>query len=328
MALQSANTILKSTQFWAFEEKTQRYIKHQFQDYAYRLALKLGDLSHKPIYMRLAKTVPHALLEQAASFADDYRDEPNKGKLFMWKLKQLREEYDYKQAAKNFAQAHVVKTMATFFDQFAQELIQKHQQQFNDSYEAELRAVAEYITQDRKARAKPRVLVLQSGALDLNYFVNLGFKTTAYDISRTIVSKAKEKYPKLGLKHKQDFTALKSPTKYQALWGYRLWNIVSLDTEVLHLSILNRMCEVGAVMALCLTCGDAAEEQHSWQELEHNSQKYLYYQKINNLDKFREKAEATGWSLTKISSQPQGTLVWLQKMTDVLPIEEESLRED
>ncbi len=72
--------------------KKNSYVNYEFQDFAYRLALKLGDLDHKGIYFRLAKYELRSRLEVALAFACDYTHEPNKGKLFMWKLKQIREE--------------------------------------------------------------------------------------------------------------------------------------------------------------------------------------------------------------------------------------------
>lgn len=68
------------------------YISREFQKYAYDLAQELGDLDHKSLYMRLAKTNPRQLLEQARYFVKDASKVQNRARLFMWKLKQLREE--------------------------------------------------------------------------------------------------------------------------------------------------------------------------------------------------------------------------------------------
>lgn len=67
------------------------YITQEFQDYAYRLAVELNDLKHKGIYMRLAKREKRGLLEQARRFVSD-SNAKSKAKLFMWKLKQLKQE--------------------------------------------------------------------------------------------------------------------------------------------------------------------------------------------------------------------------------------------
>ena len=73
-----------------------KYVTKEFQDYGYRLAVKLGDTKRASLYIKLAKEKPRAFLEQALSFAIDYPNAKSKPRLFMWKLKQLEEEYDKK----------------------------------------------------------------------------------------------------------------------------------------------------------------------------------------------------------------------------------------
>lgn len=65
------------------------HITQEFQDYGYRLAVELDDMSHKSLYMRMAKTVDRKLLESARTFVLDANAD-SKGRLFMWKLKQLK----------------------------------------------------------------------------------------------------------------------------------------------------------------------------------------------------------------------------------------------
>ncbi len=86
--MQSLKRILKSYQI---DEDKQRRISREWQDYAYRLALELEGLEHKAIYMRLAKNEDRSLLEEVRIFVRG-ANAKNKGGLFMWKLKQLREE--------------------------------------------------------------------------------------------------------------------------------------------------------------------------------------------------------------------------------------------
>ena len=66
-----------------------KYISREYQDYGYRLAAELGDLKHKTLYIKLAKEVDRALLEQTKSFAIG-SNARNRGALFMWKLKELK----------------------------------------------------------------------------------------------------------------------------------------------------------------------------------------------------------------------------------------------
>lgn len=73
-------------------EDSAKYIAHEFQNYGYRLAVDLDDLPHKSLYIRLAKTLPRQILEQARSFAVDAQHAKSRARLFMWKMKELRKQ--------------------------------------------------------------------------------------------------------------------------------------------------------------------------------------------------------------------------------------------
>ena len=73
-----------------FNPLEDKYISREFQSYGIYLSESLGDYKHKSLYIRLAKTVPRAILEKALSFARD-ANATSKPKLFMWKMKKLRE---------------------------------------------------------------------------------------------------------------------------------------------------------------------------------------------------------------------------------------------
>lgn len=81
-----------------FDPREDRYISREFQKYAYDLAEELGDLEHKSLYMRLAKTTPRHLLEAARYFVKDAGNVRSPARLYMWKLKQLRDEWKKKNA--------------------------------------------------------------------------------------------------------------------------------------------------------------------------------------------------------------------------------------
>jgi hypothetical protein len=69
-----------------------KYVTKEYQDYGYRLALQLDDVKRKALYMKLAKNEKRVLLEKALRFAADYPNAKNKASIFMWKLKELRNE--------------------------------------------------------------------------------------------------------------------------------------------------------------------------------------------------------------------------------------------
>lgn len=81
-----------------FNPTQDRFISREFQKYAYDLAEELLDLDHKSLYMRLVKTTPRHLIEQARYFVKDAQNVQNRGRLFMWKLSQLKKEKKLKDA--------------------------------------------------------------------------------------------------------------------------------------------------------------------------------------------------------------------------------------
>ena len=81
--MQSIRDILKR-----FDPVKDKYISREFQAFGVHLAKKLQDERHKSMYIRFAKTIPRAILEEAYRFVIDSHAR-NKAALFMWKLKEL-----------------------------------------------------------------------------------------------------------------------------------------------------------------------------------------------------------------------------------------------
>lgn len=73
-----------------FNPTTDKYVSREFQTFGIHLSEELNDYKHKSLYIKLAKTTNRALLEKALTFACDSQAK-NKGALFMWKLKELKE---------------------------------------------------------------------------------------------------------------------------------------------------------------------------------------------------------------------------------------------
>ena len=81
----------------SFDWQEDRFISREFQKYGYDLAKELNDLEHKALYMKLAKETPRQLLEQARNFVKDAGKVRSRGRLFMWKLQQLKKERKQKE---------------------------------------------------------------------------------------------------------------------------------------------------------------------------------------------------------------------------------------
>jgi hypothetical protein len=82
--MQTVQDILKK-----FNPVEDKYISREFQSYGVYLAQELGDEKHISLYIKLAKTMPRALLDKALSFVKD-SNARSKPRLFMWKLKDLQ----------------------------------------------------------------------------------------------------------------------------------------------------------------------------------------------------------------------------------------------
>lgn len=72
------------------EIKRPKNISTEFQMYGIYLAEQLEDTKHYSLYIKLAKTKPRKILDGALSYVKDYPNAKSKGKLFMWKLKHLK----------------------------------------------------------------------------------------------------------------------------------------------------------------------------------------------------------------------------------------------
>lgn len=80
-----------------YNKNRPKNLSQEFQIYGVYLCESLGDDNY-PLYMRLAKRTDRALLEEALSFVKGYAAAKSKPKVFLWKLKLLKEEKKEKQA--------------------------------------------------------------------------------------------------------------------------------------------------------------------------------------------------------------------------------------
>jgi len=71
-----------------FNPLEDKYVSREFQSYGVHLSEKLCDERRKSLYIKLAKTHPRPVLEEALRFVVD-SGARNMGALFMWKLKEM-----------------------------------------------------------------------------------------------------------------------------------------------------------------------------------------------------------------------------------------------
>jgi hypothetical protein len=62
----------------------------EFQQYGVYLAESLDDTKHYSLYIKLAKNIDRSILEEALTYTKGYLTAKSKARIFMWRLKQLR----------------------------------------------------------------------------------------------------------------------------------------------------------------------------------------------------------------------------------------------
>jgi hypothetical protein len=67
--------------------------KYEFQAYGNRLAEELNDRKHRSLYIKMAKEEDRNLLEAARLYVLGAEKITEKGRLFMWKLSELKKEH-------------------------------------------------------------------------------------------------------------------------------------------------------------------------------------------------------------------------------------------
>ena len=77
-----------------------KYISTEYQMYGLRLSSQLGDKKRATMYIKWAKEKPRAILETALRFTIDYPNAKDKSRIFMWKVKELEDEYAKKKTKK------------------------------------------------------------------------------------------------------------------------------------------------------------------------------------------------------------------------------------
>jgi Zn-finger domain-containing protein len=65
---------------------------YEYQAYGNRLAEEFSDMKHRALYIKLAKSEKRNLLERAREYVLSSEKATTKGKLFMWKLTQLKKD--------------------------------------------------------------------------------------------------------------------------------------------------------------------------------------------------------------------------------------------
>ncbi len=65
-------------------------LSQEFQVFGVYLAESLEDTKHYSLYIKMAKEIDRAVLEEALSYTKGYYSAKNKARVFMWRLKEIK----------------------------------------------------------------------------------------------------------------------------------------------------------------------------------------------------------------------------------------------
>lgn len=301
--IKTVKDILSSNDFLESRQKSQKYVRHEFQDYAYRLAADMGDLQHRAIYMKLAKTVDRVTLEQAAAFAKDYTKEPNKGKIFMWRLAELRAAAKFKKDLQNTDYQFVMQRMSEFYSELARVLVKKQGNELS-SQMSSLQRLVELLQPDAQVKRKQKVLVMGSGGgSESGWLAGCHLAVTGLEISPALVKLAKREAPEAKFIGKRDFLQNSFTDKsFSAAWCGRMWQILPLEVESDYLSELARVLIPQGYLYLEIRLTD--KEYNRWEEFTLRDKQKMRFVKCNELDKLERKYRKAGFKYVDTQQLP------------------------
>ncbi len=253
------------------EGKKVRGTAYEFQDYAYRLASDLNDLEHLPIYMKLTKSYPRYLLEKVYEFVADIAED-NKGRLFMWKFKQIKLEIDKQRQMFNFEPEFITNKIKHFRNQYSNQLILK-----NDS---ESNPLLKLLKQVDFINSKTILLVGNCSTLVPTVLTTSKNKIFGIDVSKNLTKSLKEKLNIKGLKFiTKDF--LKNSYKdnfFDLIIFNNYWPLIPLKQEDTYIKeAIKKLSGTGKIL---ISTTISKQESETWEEFKDNEN--IIYKKLNS----------------------------------------------
>ena len=286
-------------------ESRKKHASHEFQAFAYKLAHDLNDLQNLKIYMRLAKNVERSLMERAYSYALDANTE-NKGRKFMWKLKELRREIQEKLDLQNFDYDFVQKEFKSFRNKLAKVSFSK-KNRFDDLF----------CISDKELPENNKVLVINcSNFRMIEKLTKKGFKVTAVECSRDIKKLAEEQFSFLSSKLRPKFTSinfLKNKFKensFDYILVNEYWCSIPFESEKKFLNELKRLLKADGIIQLAVKNNEAKQE---WKKYKYQDEELKYFMKYNSTKELEEIFKVLGLDVKEKVEYELETLYLLTK---------------
>ncbi|MEO6729166.1 MAG: hypothetical protein ABIM99_04560 [Candidatus Dojkabacteria bacterium] len=266
-----------------------RHPKHEFQAFAYKLAADLNDLVNLKLYMRITRNLDRSLVERAYSFAIDSTTE-NKGRAFLWKLKDLRLELQKYRDSLNFDYEFVMKKMKTFRTR----TLGAQMKNYLDSKQP----IIQHLVKNTQGSKTGKVLVISTPSIELITDLMSKYKKVHYhDLSKDINNKLEapflENHKKVSFKTTELLKTNFKEHYFETIIIDAFWNYVPLESEskvLNHLS--NILLEKGKIF---ISFRISPVIKQEWKDLKTGETLLPYFSKLGGFEQI-EKA-ASGFSL-------------------------------
>ncbi len=274
------------------EGKEIRGTAYEFQDYAYRLASNLNDLENLNIYMKLTKKYPRFMLEQAyESIADS--NEVNKGRLFMWKFKQVRKHIQKNKDINNFEYKHVISKMKDLRNDLSQRILKKYNDPENNYILRFLLSCPEIFLPEVK-----RILIIGlSSTLLPSMFENEDTYIFGIDFAKKLTDENKNFFQS---KKRRKFITKDFLSNSYKLHQFDLiilqnyWELIPIESENTYLKEFQRILKPKGRILFNFKAD--SEDTQTWKEIQANTKENkIFFQKKNNFVRLIENFRKFGF---------------------------------
>jgi cyclopropane fatty-acyl-phospholipid synthase-like methyltransferase len=258
------------------EGNKSRGTAHEFQDFAYRLAQDLNDLEHLPIYMRLTRNYPRIILEKIYEFVADINEE-NKGKLFMWKFKQVKQDIQLKKDLENFEYEFVISKMKGLRNSLSNSIFKKYEN-LDSNFLAKIINQLDF----GQLTSKSHVLFIGNNCSLLPApFLAKKCKVHGVDISRNLTAKLKGIYVKNAKNFitKDYLKTAYSDNQFELIIVNNYWQIIPLEKEEEFIKNVRRNLQFSGRILLITKNSDVTKQ--SWKQMTVANEVKYYFEKTN-----------------------------------------------
>lgn len=282
MTFISSKDILSTNIFLNSSGASSKKARNEFQAYAYRLASDLNDLENLKIYMRLAKNVERNLMEEAYSYVIDSQTQ-QKGRLFLWKLKEIRKSIQENLDMKNYSYEFVLRQVRNARNYLSLDITQKLERDFDDQKKHFVFGSIVKNSSDKKD--VNRLLLIGSQSRKFYTLISsLGVRCDILEISNKIANSQKEffltelksrefkiynkEFLKKTFRHKYDFIIFDS-----------FWNFVPIDSEIKFLKKVRAICNPGC--RLIFSFRHSLIDKEEWRKFSYENQNLFFFYKFS-----------------------------------------------